>query len=56
MSDSEQCSNQLQLDLILKEEEQCLNRLQFDVITHLVNFSYAFGQIITRYDFLEADV
>ena len=36
MSDSEQCSNQLELDLI----------------SLLVNFSCELGQIMTRYDFL----
>ena len=38
MSDFEQCSNQLQLYLILI----------------LVNFSCELGQIMTRYDFLKA--
>ena len=38
MSDSEQCSNQLKLDLI----------------SLLVNFSCELGKIMTRYDFLWA--
>ena len=34
--------------------EQCSNRLQLDLITLLVNFSCQFRQIMTRYDFLWA--
>ena len=35
--------------------EQCLNRLQLHLISILVNFSCKLGQIMTRYDFQEAD-
>ena len=34
--------------------EECSNRLQLDLISLLVNFSYEFVQIMTRYDFVEA--
>ena len=34
--------------------EQCLNRLQLDLISLLVNFAHELGEIMTRYDFLEA--
>ena len=30
------------------------NQLQFDLISRLINFSYELGQIMTKYDFLEA--
>ena len=33
--------------------EQCSNRLQLDLILMLVKFTYEFYQIMTRYDFLE---
>ena len=36
------------------DSEQCLNRLQLDVILLLVNFWYELGKIMTRYDFLDA--
>ena len=48
-----QYSNRCQLDLI-SVFEQCSNQLQFDLITLLVNFSRKLWQIITRYNILEA--
>ena len=38
----------------MSDSEQCLNRLELDLISLLVNFSYELGQIMTRYDFLWA--
>ena len=37
----------------MSDFEQCSNQFQLDLISHLVNFSYQVGQIMTRYDFLE---
>ena len=37
----------------MSDFEQCLNRLQLDLISLLVNFSYEFGKMLTRYDFLD---
>ena len=36
----------------MSDSEQCSNRLQLDLISILVNFSWELGQIMTRYDFL----
>ena len=36
----------------MSDSEQCSNRLELDLISLLVNFSCELGQIITRYDFL----
>ena len=36
------------------DSDQCSNRLQLDLISLLVNFSWEWGQIMTRYDFLGA--
>ena len=38
----------------MSDSEQCSNRLEFDLISLLVNFSCELGQIMTRYDFLWA--
>ena len=38
----------------MSDSEQCSNHLQPDIISLLVNFSCALGQIMTRYDFLWA--
>ena len=38
----------------MSDSEQCLNQLQLDLITLLVNFSYQVGTMMSRYDFLEA--
>ena len=38
----------------MSDSEQCSNRLQLDLISLLVNFSCELGQIMTRYDFLWA--
>ena len=38
----------------MSDSEQCSNRLQLDLIKLLVNFSCELGQIMTRYDFLWA--
>ena len=70
MSDSEQCSNRLELDLIsllvncscelgqimgyASDSEQCSNQLELDLISPLVNFSCELGQTMTIYDFLWA--
>ena len=36
----------------MSDSEECSNRLELDLISPLVNFSCELGQIITRYDFL----
>ena len=36
----------------MSDSEQCLNRLELELISRLVNFSCELGQIMTRYDFL----
>ena len=36
----------------MSDSEQCSNRLQLDLISLLVNFSQELGQIMIRYDFL----
>ena len=38
----------------MSDSEQCLNRLELDLISLLVNFSCELGPIMTRYDFLWA--
>ena len=38
----------------MSDSEQCSNRLELDLISLLVNFSCELGQIMTRYDFLWA--
>ena len=38
----------------MSDSEQCSNRFQLDLILLLVNFSCELGQIMTRYDFLWA--
>ena len=38
----------------MSDSEQCSNRLELDLISILVNILYEFGQIMTRYDFLLA--
>ena len=38
----------------MSDSEQCSNRLELDIISLLVNFSCELGQIMTRYDFLWA--
>ena len=38
----------------MSDFEQSLNQFQLDLISLLVNFSYALGQIMIRYDYLEA--
>ena len=38
----------------MSDFEQCSKQLQHDMISPLVNFSYELGKIITRYDFLDA--
>ena len=38
----------------MSDSEQCSNRLEFDLISLLVNFSCELGQRMTRYDFLWA--
>ena len=38
----------------MSDSEQCLNWLEFDIISLLVNFSCEMGQIMTIYDFLWA--
>ena len=38
----------------MSDFEQCSNQLQLDLITLLVNFSYQVGTMMSRYDFLEA--
>ena len=37
----------------MSDSEQCSNRLHLDLILILVNFSCELGQVMTRYDFLE---
>ena len=39
----------------LSDSEQCSNRLELDIISYLVNFTCELGQIMTRYDFLWLD-
>ena len=39
---------------LMSDSEQCSNRLELDLISLLVNFSCELGQIMTRYDFLWA--
>ena len=36
----------------MSDSEQCSNRLELDLISLLVNFACELGQIMTRYDFL----
>ena len=36
----------------MSNSEQCSNRLELDLISLLVNFSYELGQIMARFDFL----
>ena len=36
----------------MSNSEQCSNRFEFDLISLLVNFSYELGQIMARFDFL----
>ena len=36
----------------MSDSEQCSNRLELDLISLLVNFSCELGQIMTRYDFI----
>ena len=38
----------------MSDSEQCSKRLELDLISRLVNFSCELGQIITIYDFLWA--
>ena len=38
----------------MSDSEQCSNRLELDLISLLINFSCEVGQIMTRYDFLWA--
>ena len=38
----------------MSDFEQCSNQLQLDLITLLVNFSYQVGTMMSRYAFLEA--
>ena len=38
----------------MSDSEQCSNRLELDLISLLVNFSSELGQIMTRYDFVWA--
>ena len=38
----------------MSDSEQCSNRLELDLILLLVNFSCELGQVMTRYDFLWA--
>ena len=38
----------------MSDSEQCSNRLELDLISLFVNFSCELGQIMTRYDFLWA--
>ena len=38
----------------MSDSEQCSNRLELDIISLLVNFSCELGPIMTRYDFLWA--
>ena len=38
----------------MSDFEQCSNQVQLDLITLLVNFSYQVGTMTSRYDFLEA--
>ena len=38
----------------MSDSEECSNRLELDIISILVNFSCELGQIMTRYDFLWA--
>ena len=38
----------------MSDFEQCSNQLKLDLIALFVNFSCELGQIITRYDFLKA--
>ena len=38
----------------ISDSEQCSNRLELDLISLLANFSCELGQIMTRYDFLWA--
>ena len=38
----------------MSDSEQCSNRLELDLISLLVNFSCELGQIMTRYNFLWA--
>ena len=40
----------------MSDFEQCLNQLQLDLILFLVSFSCELGQIMIRYDFLEASL
>ena len=39
----------------MSDSEQCSNRLELDLISVLVNFSRELGQIMTRYDFVWAN-
>ena len=38
----------------MSDSEKCSNRLELDLVPLLVNFSCELGQIITRYDFIWA--
>ena len=38
----------------MSDSEQCSNRLDLDLSSILVNFSYELGKIMIRYDFLWA--
>ena len=38
----------------MSDSEQCSNRLEVDLISPLVNSSYELGQIMTIYDFILA--
>ena len=38
----------------MSDSEQCSNRLQLDLMLILVNFSCELEQIMARYDFLQA--
>ena len=40
----------------MSDSEQCLNQLQLNMIFLLVKFSCELGFIITRYDFMEARI
>ena len=60
MSDFEQCSNPLQLDLHVNYDfmrtgdfVECLNGLEFDLISHFLNRSCKLTTIMLRYDFPE---
>ena len=39
----------------MSDVEQCSNQIQLDLISILVNLSYELGQIMTRYDLLGLD-